>query len=138
MRWIALLAGGLLSACAAASAADAPLAPTPYTPGPGTNLVLEGPIEAAPGYHLVVGDLVLGAGAVVPAHIHSGEEFLYVIAGTATIKRSGEADVVLGPGDSLRVAPGVVHSGLAGPDGLRGVASWVVKDGQPLRSPPPE
>ena len=138
MRGTLVLTAFLLSACAATPAVELPLAPVPYTPDAGINLVLEGPIEAAPGHHLVVGDLVLGAGAEVPRHIHSGEEFLYVLAGSATIMREGAVDVVLGPGDSLRIAPGVVHSGQAGPDGLRAVASWVVVDGQPLRMAPQE
>jgi quercetin dioxygenase-like cupin family protein len=100
--------------------------------------VLEGPIEGAGGHHLVMGDLLLGPNGEVPRHIHSGEEFLFVLAGSATIIRDGMPDLTIGAGQGVRIAPGLPHSGLAGPEGVRAVASWVVVDGQPLRSPVPE
>ncbi len=118
----------LLPACA-----SDPAIPV-YQPPTGINPVLEGPIAGAPELHLVVGDLVMAAGSTIPRHRHSGEEFLYVIGGRATGSREGEPDVVLGPGQSVRIAPGTVHWGSVGPDGMRGISSWVVMNGQPLRT----
>lgn len=69
-----------------------------YQPSTGSNEVLRGPIESAP----------------------------------------GQEAVTLGPGNSLRIPAGTVHSGLSGPDGVRAVASWVVVDGQPLRVAVPQ
>ena len=78
------------------------------------------------------------AGAEIPRHYHYGEEFLYVLGGSATVSRAGMPDVRLGPGDGLRIAPGVVHWGKAGPEGVRAVSSWVKDDAKPLREPVPE
>ena len=132
-----ILAAGLASVLAGCAPTPAPesassMAPI-YEPAPGSNLVLEGPIAAAPGHHLVMGDLVAPAGAAIPAHTHSGEEFLYLLAGSVTLRRVGEPDLQLRAGEAVRIAPGVVHSGLAGPKGLRAISSWVVKNGEPLR-----
>lgn len=124
----ALLAAGLLGGCAAA---PAPLAI--YQPPPGANEVLRGPIAGAPGLSLVVGDLSLPAGGAIPAHYHHGEEFLFVLGGSTVVSRPGEPDVVLQPGQGLRIAPGTVHSGRAGAQGVRATSSWVVPDGKPLR-----
>jgi quercetin dioxygenase-like cupin family protein len=126
-----LLAG--LAACAAPASRIAT-----YQPAQGSNEVLRGPIQAAPGHELVVGDLVMAATTVIPRHYHHGEEFLYVIGGSTVISRPGAPDVTLRPGQGLRIPPGTVHWGKTGPEGMRAVASWVAADGQPLRVPVPE
>ena len=108
-----------------------------YAPPPGINQVLEGPIVAAPGHSLIVGDLNMPPGAEIPRHYHHGEEFLYVIGGSAVVSRPSVPDVALGPGEGLRIAPGTVHWGHAGPEGVRAVSSWVAADGKPLREPVP-
>ena len=126
----AALACTVLAGCAASGGRIAT-----YQPPPGINQVLEGAIEAAPGNELVIGDIVMAAGGEIPPHTHYGEEFIYCIGGSATVSRKGYADVILKPGDSLRVAPGVVHWGLAGADGVRVVSAWVKPLDKPLRVP---
>ncbi|WP_439469059.1 cupin domain-containing protein [Blastomonas fulva] len=108
-----------------------------YRPAPGITEIVSGPIEAAPGHHLVMGDLNIPPGAPIPRHFHHGEEFLYVIGGSTVIARQGQEAMTLLPGQGIRIAPGTVHWGRAGPEGLRAVSSWVVPDGQPLRVPAP-
>jgi quercetin dioxygenase-like cupin family protein len=131
---VAVLAGALvLSACAADAGRLAV-----YQPPAGSNQVLSGPIAAAPGHSLIVGDLVMAAGGTIPRHYHAGEEFLYVIGGSAVVSRAGEPDVTLVAGQGMRIVPGIVHWGKAGPEGVRAVSSWVAVDGQPLRVTVPE
>jgi quercetin dioxygenase-like cupin family protein len=130
-----LLASALLLLPACASA-QAPLAI--HQPPPGINEVLSGPIDGANGRTLVMGDLAMAPGAAIPRHRHAGEEFLYVIGGSAVISRVGEPDLVLGPGEAIRIAPGTVHWGRAGDEGMRAIASWVKLDGRPLREAVPE
>jgi quercetin dioxygenase-like cupin family protein len=136
MRRIAALLA--LTPCLAACAGGGGGAIAVTQPPVGTNEVLRGPIEAARGLELVVGDLVFGRGAPIPRHYHHGEEFLYVIGGETTVSRPGVPDVLLRPGDSLRIAPGTVHWGSAGSEGVRAVSSWVAVQGQPLRVMVPE
>jgi quercetin dioxygenase-like cupin family protein len=131
-RALALPLLALLAGCAARG----PLAL--YAPPPGINEVLTGPVDAAPGHSLVMGDLNMPAGAAIPRHYHAGEEFLYVMGGSAVVSRQGLPDVILMPGQGLRIAPRLVHWGRAGPMGVRAVSSWVKVDGQPLRVPVPE
>ena len=122
---------------AAAACASPDRAIPVYAPPPGINQVLEGPIAAAPGHSLIVGDLNMPPGAEIPRHYHHGEEFLYVIGGSALVSREGEPDVTLMPGEGLRIAPGTVHWGHAGPEGVRAVSNWVSVDGKPLREAAP-
>lgn len=129
----------VLAGCAAASAPPASIsAPTVLTPPAGINQVIEGPIAAAPGHSLVLGDLNLAPGAAIPRHRHRGEEFVYVLGGSSVLSRAGERDVTLVAGQSLRIAPDTIHWGRAGPDGMRAISAWVKVDGQPLREAVPE
>ena len=73
------------------------------------------------------------AEAEIPRHYHHGEEYIYVLGGSATVSRAGHDDVILEAGQGLIIAPGVVHWGKAGPDGLRSISSWVKDDSKPLR-----
>ena len=118
----------VLVACAS-GAATVPV----YQPATGSNEIVRGPISAAPGHSLVTADIVLPAGGEVPRHFHHGEEFLTVIGGSTTLARVGQTDLKLRPGEGVRIAPGTVHSAIAGPEGLRAVSSWVLPDGKPLR-----
>jgi quercetin dioxygenase-like cupin family protein len=121
----------LLAACSTAPAD--PQAVAVYAPPPGINQVLEGPIASDPGHTLILGDLNMGPGAAIPRHYHHGEEFIYILGGSATVSRTGEPDLVLQPGQGVRIAPGVVHWGTAGPQGMRAVSAWVKDDSKPLR-----
>ena len=123
----ALLASGT------AACASAPGAIPVYAPPPGVNEVMAGPIASDPGHTLILGDLNMPAGAEIPRHYHHGEEFIYVIGGSATVSRAGMPDVTLGPGDTVIIPPGVVHWGRAGPKGLRSISSWVKDDSKPMR-----
>ncbi|ANY19119.1 Cupin domain protein [Tsuneonella dongtanensis] len=132
----ALAATVLLAGCASGVSPTRPVAV--HVPPVGINPVLEGPIAAAPGHALVVGDINLAPGAAIPRHRHAGEEFLYVIGGSATLSRAGEADLVLAAGDGVRIAPDSAHWGTAGPQGLRAISSWLLLPGRPLREAAPE
>jgi len=109
-----------------------------YQPPIGSNEVLRGAIDSAPGRQMVVGDLVFPAHSPIPRHYHEGEEFLYVLGGETTISRPGTPDIVLTVGESIRIPPGTVHWGIAGPEGVRAISSWIAVEGQPLRVEVPE
>ncbi len=52
-------------------------------------------------------------GAILPWHIHpDAHEIAYVIEGTFTFQRAGEAPKVMSAGDADYVAPNVVHRGM--------------------------
>jgi len=104
-----------------------------YTPPQGINEVMNGPIASDFGHSLIVGDLNMAPGAAIPRHFHHGEEYIYLLGGSATVSRAGHPDTVLRPGEGLIVNPGVVHWGVAGPEGMRAISVWVKDDSRPLR-----
>lgn len=133
MRRSALILALLAPTAACSTVPSGPQSVAVYAPPPGINQVLEGPIASDFGHSLILGDLNMGPGATIPRHYHHGEEFIYLLGGSATVSRAGQPDVVLVAGQSLVITPGVVHWGVAGPEGMRAISAWVKDDTKPLR-----
>lgn len=100
---------------------------------PGSNAVLTAAIAAADGLDVIISDVVIPAGAQVPRHYHPGEEFLYVIEGSATHVEEGKPDLPMVAGDAYVIPPRAIHSPIGGPQGARAVVFRVHVAGQPER-----
>lgn len=99
----------------------------------GSNEVLKERLDSAPGLEVVISDVVIPPNAQVPRHYHPGEEFLYLIEGTATHIEEGSANRDLVPGDAMVIRMGKIHAPKAGPDGARAVVFRVHLEGEPER-----
>ncbi len=102
-------------------------------PPPGSNLMLRAPITISDGLEVIVSDVVIPPGATVPRHFHPGEEFVYVIEGSAVHVEAGKPDQVLSAGDGYVIPPEAEHAPRGGPDGARAIVFRVHKDGLPER-----
>ena len=69
----------------------------------------------------------------LPWHWHPGEEFFYVIEGSMTLKRRGEADLPATQGDAQKIAPQIIHTGSTGEQGAELVIFRVHAEGEPER-----
>lgn len=90
-------------------------------PPPGSNEVLRSPVSAGYGLEVIVSDVYLPPGVKVPRHYHPGEEFLYVIDGSAVHVEEGKPDQVLAVGDAYVIPPEAIHAPYGGPEGVRAV-----------------
>ena len=99
----------------------------------GSNEVLKEKLGSAPGLEVVISDVVIPPNAQVPRHYHPGEEFLYLIEGTATHVEEGSPNRDLKPGDAMVIRMGKSHAPKAGPDGARAVVFRVHVEGEPER-----
>lgn len=106
---------------------------TETSPPPGSNLMLRAPITISDGLEVIISDVVIPPGATVPRHFHPGEEFVYVIQGSAVHVEQGKPDQVLQAGDGYVIPPEAEHAPRGGPDGARAVVFRVHKDGLPER-----
>ena len=104
-------------------------------PAPGSNMMLRGPITIAEGLEVIISDVVIPAGATVPRHYHPGEEFIYVIEGSAIHVEEGKPDQTLSAGDAYVIPPEAEHAPRGGPDGARAIVFRVHVEGQPERIP---
>lgn len=116
-------------------AADAGEVAPPTLPArpAGSNAVLTALIAAAEGLEVIISDVVIPPGAQVPRHYHPGEEFLYLIEGTATHIEEGKPDLPMVAGDAYVIPPRAIHSPIGGPQGARAVVFRVHVKGQPER-----
>jgi quercetin dioxygenase-like cupin family protein len=113
------------------------LAMLPSLP-PGSNLVLRSPLSLADGLEVIVSDVVIPPGATVPRHYHPGEEFLYLVEGTATHVQEGQADIELTAGAGYVIPARAIHAPRGGPQGARAIVFRVHVEGQEERVLVPE
>lgn len=89
-------------------------------------------------YVAVLIQVDIDAGAKLPMHTHPGVESTYVVSGMLTLSVKGQADRILGPGESYMVPAGTPHSAVSGgPSAFKGIASYVIEADKPLSTPVP-
>lgn len=96
------------------------------------NLLRES-IAGVEGKEIIVSRVSFPPHTELPWHWHPGEEFFYVIAGSITLKRRGEPDLLAGAGDAQNIAAQAVHTGSTGEQGAELVIFRVHAVGEPER-----
>ena len=138
MRFTWLIAAGLYVATLPFAYAQAQHEARPYLPPPGSNEVLRSTLAGTPGVEVIVSDVVIPPDGQVARHYHPGEEFLYLIEGTAIHVVEGKPDLPLAAGDSYAIPARAIHSPRGGPEGARAIVFSVHLAGQPARIEAPE
>lgn len=103
-----------------------------------TRTVLQQRALSTPGREGVQVLAVLAPGGTSVRHTHPGEEFGYVLEGTATFEIAGQAPQALKPGDSFFIpanTPHIAHN--AGTTPLKLISTYIVETGKPLATPVP-
>ena len=96
------------------------------------NLLRES-IAGVEGKEVIVSRVSFPPHTELPRHWHPGEEFFYVIEGSVTLKRRGEADVTAAQGGAQKIGPQVIHTGRTGEQGAELVIFRVHATGEPER-----
>ena len=91
--------------------------------------MLRAPITIADGLEVIISDVVIPPNATVPRHYHPGEEFLYVLTGSAVHVEESKPDQILKAGDAYVIPPRAVHAPRGGPDGARAIVFRVHVEG---------
>jgi quercetin dioxygenase-like cupin family protein len=73
------------------------------------------------------------AGYELKKHYHPGEEFGYVLEGSATVWFKDMPEVVLNKGEIAKIPFEAVHTMIPGPDGIKILVFRIHKEGEPLR-----
>ena len=73
------------------------------------------------------------AGYELKKHYHPGEEFAYVIEGSATVWFKDRPEVEVKKGEVAKVPFEAVHTMIPGPDGIKVLVFRIHKEGEPLR-----
>ena len=105
MRHTWIIAAVLYAGALPFAYAQAQQEPRAYPPPPGSNEVLRAMLAGTPGVEVIVSDVVIPPNGQVPRHYHPGEEFLYLIEGSAIHVEQGKPDLPLKAGDSYAIPP---------------------------------
>jgi quercetin dioxygenase-like cupin family protein len=73
------------------------------------------------------------AGYELKKHYHPGEEFAYVIEGSATAWFKDMPEIVANKGDIVKIPLEAVHTMIPGPEGIKVLVFRIHKEGEPLR-----
>ena len=134
---IIVLAALLAASCDTArqdDASSAQVAEATRYPPPGSNQMLRAPLTIADGLEVIISDVVIPPNATVPRHYHPGEEFLYVLDGSAVHVEEGKDDRILSAGDAYVIPPRAIHAPRGGPDGARAIVFRVHVEGADERT----
>lgn len=115
----------------AAPAGDDPAPASPSAPKLETLLreVLEGVDDT----EVIVSRVTVPPNTTLPRHWHPGEEFAYVLEGSATLWQKGKEDVVVEAGEVAKVPLRQVHTAISGHDGAVFLVFRVHEQGEPER-----
>ena len=102
-------------------------------PPPGSNEVLRSKVRVADNLEVIISNVFIPSGAQVPRHYHPGEEFLYVVQGSAVHVEEGQADRVLMAGDAYVIPPEAIHAPYGGPNGGHAIVFRLHVEGQEER-----
>lgn len=84
----------------------------------------------------VLAELAVGGSA--PRHTHPGEEFVYVLEGTATFDMAGRPSLAIKTGDAFVIPPHTPHVATnTGKVPVKLLSTYIIPTGQPLATPAP-
>ena len=100
---------------------------------PKMETLLQSALEGVDGTEVIVSRVTIPPHTSLPKHWHPGEEFIYVVEGSATLWQEGKDDVVAKPGDVLKVPLKQVHTAITADVGTTIVVFRVHEQGKPER-----
>ena len=82
---------------------------------------------------VVISHVSIPPNTSLPKHWHPGEEFAYVLEGSATLWQQGKRDVTTKAGDLIKIPLKQVHTAITGDEGATVLVFRVHEEGQPER-----
>lgn len=90
-------------------------------------------LEIAPGIEVIVSRVHIPANTSLPKHWHPGEEFGYVLKGSATLWQKGKDDILVKEGEAIKIPLKQIHTAITGNDGASILVFRVHEKGKPER-----
>ena len=132
----AAVAAGILGFASIAAAhdehPDAKEAPA-LPPGLKLETLMKHVLEGAEGIEVIVSRVTIPPNTSLPKHWHPGEEFAYIVEGSATLWQEGKEDTPGTAGDAMMVPLKQVHTSMTGEEGATLIVFRVHEQGQPER-----
>ncbi len=95
--------------------------------------IMTSQLELVEGLEIVVSHVEIPANTTLPKHWHPGEEFIYVLEGSAVLWQKDKSDTHLKKGDVFKVPLEQIHTAKTGEEGATILVFRVHEIGQPVR-----
>jgi quercetin dioxygenase-like cupin family protein len=92
-------------------------------------------LEVVEGIEVIVSRVTIPPNTALPKHWHPGEEFAYILEGSAVLWQEGEADIPAEKGDVVKVPLKQVHTAITRDEGATILVFRVHEKGKPERIP---
>ena len=102
-------------------------------PGLKINNIITSQLELVKGTEVIVNHVEIPPNTTLPKHWHPGEEFIYVLEGSAVMWVKGKTDMPIKKGDVFKVPFKKVHTGTSGKEGGTFLVFLVHEQGKPVR-----
>lgn len=102
---------------------------------PKLETLLKAVLEGVDGTEVIVSRVTIPPHMSLPKHWHPGEEFAYILEGSAILWQEGEDDIVGHAGDVLKVPLKQVHTAITKDEGATLLVFRVHEQGRPERVP---
>ena len=102
-------------------------------PKPILETLLTAQLEGAVGTEIIVSRVVIPPHTSLPKHWHPGEEFAYVLEGSAILRREGKADLTTSKGEVIKISLKEIHTAVTTDEGATILVFRVHEHGKPER-----
>jgi quercetin dioxygenase-like cupin family protein len=90
-------------------------------------------LEGVEGTEVIISRIEIPPHTTLPKHWHPGEEFVYLLEGTATLWMDGKEETIGGAGAVAMVPLKEIHTAITGDEGVVAIVFRVHEKGQPER-----
>lgn len=97
--------------------------------------LLRSELQVTEGVEVIVSLVEIGPDLALPKHYHPGEEFVYLLEGSAIVWQQGKPDVTLNAGEIYRIPLKQVHTAVTGNSSAKAIVFRVHEKGAPDRIP---
>ena len=101
--------------------------------GPKLETLLKAALEGVEGTEVIVSRVTIPPNTALPKHWHPGEEFGYVLEGSAILWQEGKDDIVARAGDVVAVPLKQVHTAITKDEGATLLVFRIHEEGKPER-----
>lgn len=100
---------------------------------PMLETLLSAQLEGVEGTEVIVSRVVIPPNTSLPRHWHPGEEFAYVLEGSAILRRDGKADLKTSKGEVVKIPLQAIHTAVTTDQGATILVFRVHEQGKPER-----
>jgi quercetin dioxygenase-like cupin family protein len=100
---------------------------------PKLETLLSAALEGVESTEVIVSRVTIPPNTSLPKHWHPGEEFAYILEGSATLWQDGKEDITAKAGDVMKISLKQVHTAITGDEGATILVFRVHEHGKPER-----